>query len=124
MNAAYLIIAHGSRDPQANREFFQFLEHFRKVYPQRKVEGAFLELAKPAIPEAIENCVTAGASEIFVIPLMLFSGRHVKEHIPELIEKAKVLHPEIDFHYAAPLAEHPMMLSLVEEKARTLKESV
>ena len=121
MKAVYLVIAHGSRDPEANQAFFDFLERFRKVYPHRRVEGAFLELAKPAIPQGIENCIAKGASEVIILPMMFFPGRHVKEDIPRLIEEAKARHPEVDFHYAGPVSEHPLLLSLLEEKAGQVK---
>ncbi len=121
MKSAYLVIAHGSRDPEANQAFFEFLERFRKVYPERLVEGAFLELARPAIPRGIENCIAHGVSEIIILPMMFFPGRHVKEDIPRLIKEAKARHPEVDFHYAGPVSEHPMLLSLLEEKAKQLK---
>ena len=123
MHSAYLLIAHGSRDPQANQAFFEFLEKFRRAYPGREVEGAFLELAKPGIPEGIEKCIREGANQIFVIPLMLFPGRHVKEDIPRFIQEAKAKYPEVDFHYAGPLSEHPAMLAFLEEKTKTMKGS-
>ena len=121
MKSAYLVIAHGSREAEANRAFVEFLERFRKAYPHRSVEGAFLELAKPAIPEGIENCAAQGVSEIIILPMMFFPGRHVKEDIPRFIQEAKAKHPEIDFHYAGPVAEHPMLMSLLEEKAGQAK---
>ncbi len=120
MNMTYLIIAHGSREEEANQAFFKFLERFQKNFPHRKVQGAFLELAKPSIPEAIETCIREGSTEIVVMPLMFFSGRHVKTDIPQFIEEAKSRHPEVDFHYTGPLAEHPMLLTLLEEKAKAL----
>lgn len=120
MQPAYLVIAHGSRDREGNQAFFDFLEKFRKAYPRRHVEGTFLELAKPSIPEGIEACVARGAKEIFVLPLMIFPGRHVKEDIPRFIQEAKAKHPEVDFHYSGPLADHPLMLELLEEKAKTV----
>ena len=120
MSSVYLVIAHGSREAKSNQAFWDFLKEFQKMNPRRRVEGAFLELVKPGIPEAIENCAVGGAKEIFVIPLMLFPGRHVKEDIPRFIEEAHVKHPEIDFHYAGPLADDPMMLSLLEAKAKSL----
>ncbi len=116
----YLVIAHGSREQEANQAFFDFLERFRKKYLERKVQGAFLELAKPSIPEAIEQCVSEGTTEIVVMPLMFFSGRHVKTDIPQLIQEAKTRHPEVDFHYTGPLAEHPMLLELLEDKAKSI----
>lgn len=118
MPSAYLIIAHGSREKEANEAFKRLLERFRKLHPDRHVEGAFLELAKPSIPDAIENCIKSGAREIFILPLMLFPGRHVKEHIPAFIEEAKARHPQVDFHYAGPLCEDQGMLHVLEEKLR------
>ena len=115
------MIAHGSRDPQGNEAFFQFVRKFRKAFPQRKVEAAFLELAKPSIPEGIENCMASGADEIFVVPMMVFPGRHVKEHIPAFIEAAKEKYPGVDFHYAGPLSDNRAFMNLVEQKARSVK---
>lgn len=114
MKSVYLVIAHGSREAEGNQAFFDFLEKFRRAYPDRTVEPAFLELAKPAIGEAIEKSIRAGAREIFVVPLMFFPGRHVKEDIPRFIEEAKAKHPEVDFHYAGPLCDHPEMIEILE----------
>ena len=119
-SSTYIMIAHGSREEKSNQAFFDFLDAFRRAYPHRKVEPSFLELAEPGIPEAIEKSVREGAREIFVIPLMLFPGRHVKDDIPRFIEEAKTRHPEIDFHYGGPLTDHPMMLELLEEKAKSI----
>jgi len=116
-----VIIAHGSKEPRANEAFQEFLEKFRKAYSGRQVFGAFLELSKPGIPEAIEQAAGSGAREIFIIPLMLFPGRHVRQDIPAFIEDAKMKHPEIDFHYGGPLADHPAMLDLLDRKAQAMK---
>ena len=121
MKICYLVIAHGSREREANQAFFEFLERFRQASQPRLVEGAFLELAKPSIPEGIEACIAKGAREIIILPMMFFPGRHVKEHIPRFIEEAKARYPEVDFHYAGPVSEHPMLLSLLEEKAKQMK---
>jgi len=121
MKVAYLIIAHGSRDSEANQAFFNFLEEFRCRFPDRTVRGAFLELAKPSIPEEIEGCVGEGIEQILILPLMFFPGRHVKDDIPHLIEEAKMKYPAVDFHYSSPLSDHPLMLQLIEEKAKALK---
>ena len=121
MKSAYLVIAHGSREAEANQAFLEFLEKFRKAYPNRLVEGAFLELARPAIPQGIENCISKGVSEIIILPMMFFPGRHIKQDIPGLIEEAKARHLEVDFHYAGPVCENPMLLSLLEENALKMR---
>ena len=121
MKSATLVIAHGSREEKANRDFFHFLENFRRLYPHRSIHGAFLELAKPSIPQAIEDCISSGARELFIFPLMLFSGRHVKEDIPQAIEEARARHPQVDFHYGRPLSDRPQKLfEMIEEEASSL----
>ena len=122
MKSAYVVIAHGSRDKKANQAFFEFLESFRRVCSGKKVEGAFLELAKPSIPEALERVIRSGAYEVFILPLMFFPGKHVKYDIPSFIQEAKAKHPAVDFHYAAPLAGHPMLLKLLKSKALSMRK--
>ena len=102
--SAYLVIAHGTRDREGEKAFFHFIEEFRAAFPQRRVEPAFLELCRPNIPEGIDACIQGGAEEIFVLPLMLFPGRHVKEDIPRQIQEAKGRYPHVDFHYSGALA--------------------
>lgn len=122
MKSAYLIIAHGSRDAKANEDFFGFVSKFRKKFPKKIVRGAFLEIAKPGIEEGIEFCADQGAEEIFVLPMMFFAGRHAKEDIPHRIREAKEKYPQIDFHYASPLADNPFMLELLKKQAKTLEK--
>lgn len=114
MKSAYMIIAHGSRAKQSNEAFFTFLEKVKKACPKRFIQGAFLELAKPSIPEAVDLCVAEGAEEIFVIPLMFFPGRHVKEDIPKFIQEAKEKYMNLDFHYAGPIADNPALVDLLK----------
>lgn len=100
----YLLIAHGTREEEGKTAFFHFVDEFRRAFPDRQVEPAFLELIKPSIPEGIEACVKQGAEEILVLPLMLFPGRHINKDIPDQIQSAKRKYPHVDFHYAGALA--------------------
>jgi len=107
---AYLLIAHGTREEEGKEAFFCFVDEFRKAFPQRHVEPAFLELTQPSIQEGVDACVKQGAEEIVVLPLMLFPGRHINKDIPDQIQAAKRRYPEVDFHYAGALAlgsRHP-----------------
>src|SRR5579885_788851 len=119
MSSAYLLIAHGSREEGSNRDFLDLVARFAKAHPQERVVGAFLELENPLIPEGLDRCVAAGAEDVFVVPLMLFWGRHVKQDIPKIIDDARTRHPHVRFHYAGPLADHPQFLSLLEKLVQT-----
>ncbi len=112
---ALLLIAHGSRRAASNDEVRKLAtrlesvskEHFDRVIP------AFLELADPDIPAGVDACVTAGATEITVLPYFLSAGRHVAQDIPEELEKAQAKHPKLPIHIANHIGQHedmPMLL--------------
>jgi sirohydrochlorin ferrochelatase len=79
------------------------------------VIGAFLELAPPSIPEALESAVRTGAREVVVIPLMLFPGRHAVHDIPALVNETARRHPKIRFRLKKALAFHPRFLAFLKE---------
>ncbi|QQR79313.1 MAG: CbiX/SirB N-terminal domain-containing protein [Deltaproteobacteria bacterium] len=101
----YLFIAHGSREPKSNASLFELVENFQKKFGMATVRGAVLELATPLIPEGIDLCVAEGASEIFILPLMIFQGRHVGKDIPALIAEAQEKHASIPLHNLGALAD-------------------
>jgi len=119
--SAYLIIAHGSREAGSNQAFLSLVRKVKKAAGKSAVVGAFLELASPGVLEGVERCVSAGADEVFVVPLMLFPGRHVKRDIPRLIQEAKRRHRNVTFHYSGPLSDHPMLAALLARKMMPLK---
>lgn len=123
MSSAILLIAHGSREEKSNDDFLRFVREFSQKYRNETVTGAFLELARPLIPDGIESCVRSGADEVFIVPLMFFWGRHVKKDIPQLIEEARARHPGVRFHYAGAIADRPEFLDFLEGRIRFLREA-
>jgi len=119
VKTAYLVIVHGSREKQANQVFNDLIDVLRKELPDRFIQGAFLELAQPNIPEGIELCVKEEAQSIVIIPMMFFPGRHVKEDIPRFMQEAKSKYPQVDFHYSGTLSENPdLLVSWLKGKAQ------
>ena len=113
-----LFIAHGSRESKGNDSLWSLLDRFQKKYPDDVVAGAFLELALPLIPEAIDQCVKEGATKIVVIPLMMFEGRHVGRDIPQIVGEAIGKYPDVIFEYAGALADDDTMLELMKGKMK------
>jgi len=92
-----LIVAHGSRREDSNHEVMRLADQVRALpdLPFAAVATAFLELAEPSIPDALERCASEGASEIVLFPYFLAAGRHVAEDIPEAIGPFCQAHPHI-----------------------------
>lgn len=117
-----LLVAHGSRREASNEEIRGLTAALAGQAGERfgAVGCAFLEIAEPSIPDGIEDAVTAGASEVVVLPYFLSAGRHVAEDIPAEVERKQAEHPEVRIRVAPylGLAEGltQMLLELSESK--------
>ena len=61
MSTAILLIAHGSRNTEANDDLRHVVAELRRRGSYEIVEPAFLELAEPTIEMAARRCVERGA---------------------------------------------------------------
>jgi len=112
---ALVIVAHGSRRQASNDEVVTLSKHIeeqmKSEYPI--IETGFLELAEPLIPNAIDNCVKQGATDICVVPYFLSAGRHVQEDVPTEVEKTREIHPEIPMEVLLHIGGSSMMIDLI-----------
>jgi len=116
--SALLLIAHGSRRPEANAD----LDHLAGVLRARgewlHVQPAYLELCEPSIAQAGEMCVAAGVKQVVMVPYFLSAGVHVVEDLTAARGELAKRHPAVKFVLAEPLGRHPLLLDVVEERAR------
>ncbi|MCK9202420.1 MAG: precorrin-8X methylmutase [Gallionella sp.] len=111
-----VIAGHGSRDADGIREFEQLVELVRERAPQHTVSHGYLEFAGPTIDQAIADQLNADAKQIVMVPGILLAATHAKNDLPsELLTFARE-HPDIDFHFGAPMGLHPLLLQLVQQR--------
>lgn len=111
-----VIAGHGSRDADGIREFEQLVELVRERAPQHQVSHGYLEFAGPTIDQAISDQLSADAKQVVMVPGILLAATHAKNDLPgELLTFARE-HPDIDFHFGAPMGLHPLLLQLVQQR--------
>lgn len=95
--ASLLIIAHGSRRAASNDEVSALADAVRDRpgQPYDHVETAFLELATPDIPTALEALAARGACDIVALPYFLAAGTHVTLDIPAALDAFRAAHPHV-----------------------------
>lgn len=98
-----VLIGHGSRVPGANQVLEQVAVALRRRYRRFAIEPAFLELAQPDIPCAIDRCVATGAKRILFVPYFLYLGGHVGRDLPEHMAQARFRHPGLEIRIAPHL---------------------
>jgi len=117
MKKTILIISHGSRDRSARQQFKWLVQKYGKRHPDFKISHAFLELAQPSIPKALESLVhTNKTIEVLILPLFLFSAKHVRKNIPEILRTFKKKNPKVKIKLAKPLGSDPRLLDILDRR--------
>ena len=111
-----VIVDHGSRRVESNEMLERFVGQFADSMPYGIVEAAHMELSEPSIGTAFDRCVERGAKRVVVCPYFLLPGKHWKEDIPELTQKAAGKHPGIEYLVTAPIGLHPMMHGVIQSR--------
>lgn len=111
------MIAHGSRAEAANEAHCELCREVARR-TGASVTAAFLELAEPTIPSAIDTVIAAGATQVVVSPHFLLPGNHTRRDIPALVDDARARHTGIVIEITDHLGEDPALIDLVTERVR------
>jgi sirohydrochlorin ferrochelatase len=118
MKTALLLIAHGSREENANADLYYLVEQLRSQCVDTFVEASFLELAEPTIEQGSARCVALGAERVILLPYFLSAGVHVTRDLTQACQRLSVQYPDVEFRLAEPLGRHPLLVQIVLERAR------
>ena len=114
---ALLLIAHGSRRPEANVDLEFIAAEMTTRGRFDVIHISYLELAEPTIAEGGAKCVEQGATTVIMLPYFLSPGVHVREDMIEVRDELTTKFPHVVFKLAHHLGRHPMMLDIVEQRA-------
>jgi len=118
-----LLVGHGSRDPNGNKEIEQFSNQWRAHHPDWNIEVCYIEFADVLLDEGFDNAAKS-ASRVLVIPLILNAAGHVKMEIPEHLEKARQRHPDVEFIYGKNLGVSMSLLTAVKRQLLQVMDSM
>lgn len=114
---AYILVAHGSRDPRYHWQLHQLVQQVkdrlgRRVSPSQRTGAIVLEATPPIFAACLElteiplhhqiaqllpQLQSTGIHRLAVLPLFLLPGVHVVEDVPAEVAEARQNLPE-DFH--------------------------
>ncbi|HEX2063490.1 MAG TPA: sirohydrochlorin chelatase [Acidimicrobiales bacterium] len=73
-DTAVVLVGRGSSDPDANSDLYKVARLLSDSRGIALVEPAFVSLARPSVPDALDRCARLGARRIAVVPYFLFTG--------------------------------------------------
>jgi sirohydrochlorin ferrochelatase len=118
MKTALLLIAHGSRQAEANDDLTALAEELRQSGSYAIVEASFLELAEPTIAEGGHRCTLQGAARVILLPYFLSAGVHVQRDLRDHRDRLARAFPAVEFALAQPLGRHPLLREIVLQRAQ------
>ncbi len=121
MNDTILLVGHGSRHAEGNREIEVFSGHWREQHPDWHIETCFIEFADVLLDRGLDNAAQHAAKNsgrVIVTPLILNAAGHVKMEIPHFIADARRRHPQIEFVYARHLGANDAILGILKRNLR------
>jgi sirohydrochlorin ferrochelatase len=113
---ALLLIAHGSRQPEANADLSRLADELRQTGRFSHVEPAYLELAEPDIDAGAANCVRPGVRRVILLPYFLSAGVHVRRDLTAAQARLSTRFAGVEFALAEPLGPHPLLTEIVLQR--------
>jgi sirohydrochlorin cobaltochelatase len=114
---AILVVGRGSSDPDANSDLVKMARLFFEGRPYPLVETAFVSLAPPSVPEALERCRRLGAPRAAVFSYFLFTGV-LEERIREQSKDFAEDNPGVEVRYAGYFGPDARVAAVILERYR------
>ncbi len=114
---AVVLVGRGSSDPDAGADLYKVARLLADGRGLPMVEPAFIQVAQPDVPTALERCRRLGATTIVVAPFLLFTGRLLPRVYRQAAEWAEA-HPGLDVRGAGHLGPDRRLARLVLERYR------
>jgi sirohydrochlorin ferrochelatase len=107
-NPVLIAVAHGSRDPQAQRTVTALARQVGELAPGVEVRAAFVQNAEPSLAGVL---AATARRRVVVVPLLLSAGYHLSHDIEETAARAGV--PVTD-----PLGPGPALVPALAHRLR------
>jgi sirohydrochlorin cobaltochelatase len=109
-----ILLGHGSREPGTEAEIKALCAQLASAAPDRIFAHAFLN-QEPKLEFAAEQLVAAGCTNVRVLPLLVFTGRHMIADVPAEIEHLRTRHPGVTFELEPYLFRLPGFADLLAD---------
>ena len=95
-DTAILLVGHGSRKREGNKEILHFAAQWRERHPGWRIETCFIEHADVLLDEGLDRAAR-DTRHVLAIPFILNAAGHVKMELPHALEEARERHPGVEF---------------------------
>ncbi|WP_027357025.1 sirohydrochlorin chelatase [Desulfofundulus thermocisternus] len=122
MKTGIILLAHGSRLPEAQATLQDLKELVARDGSYDLVEGASLQFNQPDLPAALATMSAMGMKKVVVVPLFLSQGIHMKKDIPEILARERTRYPHMDIVMTGHIGAHQKLAEIIIERIQEVNE--
>ncbi len=116
METGIIVLAHGSKIKSGTEGLHHIVSMIQEMGNYKFVVPAFLQLSSPNLSEAVAALIEHQIDRVVIMPLLLFSGNHVLEDIPQAVESQKALYPAVDFEITRNIGPDPLIARIAYQR--------
>jgi len=113
---AIILLAHGSRVPEAGNGMERVVQRLRERLKNCIVEACYMSRLGPHFPEVLEKCVAEGAKKIILSPYFLHTGLHMVLDIPKMMQEKVKEFPDVKLIFGKQLGFDECLVDLVGKR--------
>lgn len=115
-----LIAAHGSRAKHTIDTLNAIVEMVKSKLPDTCIEIGYMEFCEPNISDGLKHLTDMGIKSIKVVPYFLFDGIHIREDIPNEINKflAQSSIPDVRIEMGKTLGADERLAEIVVDRIK------
>lgn len=110
MDKALILFAHGARDPEWSRPVQAVAKRLQLENPDLTLKVAFLEFMAPTLSEAVDAIAEQAKQQparVDILPFFIAQGGHLRQEVPEMLEKIQQRYSNLQLRLLPPLGELP-----------------
>jgi len=108
-----ILFGHGARDARWREPFDRLAALWKAQHPDTLVQLAFLEMMDPSLEAAVASLVSAGASDIVVVPVFFGQGGHLRNDFPVLLNSCQEKFPSVKLSATLAVGEDEAVLQAI-----------
>lgn len=113
-----VLLGHGSPEPATSDEMRALRGQVAARLPGQRVVHAFLN-QEPRLEAAVEDLIHQGCAAVRVLPVLVFTGRHMAHDVPTEIARLRSRHPDVAIGLDPYLFRQSGFADLLADSLRT-----
>lgn len=122
-DTSLLLVGHGSRNPDGNREILHFAAQWRERHPAWRIEVCFIEHAELLLDDGLDRAAQ-GSAQVLALPFILNAAGHVKMELPAALATARMRHPAVSFAATRHLGMGREILAVLQRQLDRLLQTL